>query len=188
MGRAPDIGSVYGWEGDLLYLFSAHPVFGQAQLRAATAFKLNRCRPRRAATATIRKLNSILMDLPEVALHYSTLAFRVRLAALTFVGAVLGASFGFFKEPREANVVGTALILVVGALSALNYRYTHSYICACYAASALPPQRDSDLAADRWHTFRVSNERPYGNWVMRMLLSWVNLSARHAGWVLFYST
>jgi|SRR5687768_15045854 len=112
------------------------------------------------------------MDLPEVALHYSTLAFRVRLAALTFVGAVLGASFGFFKEPREANVVGTALILVVGALSALNYRYTHSYICACYAASALPPQRDSDLAADRWHTFRVSNERPYGNWVMRMLLSW----------------
>ena len=112
------------------------------------------------------------MDLQDVALHYSTLAFRVRLAALTFVGAVLGASFAFFKEPNEANVVGTALILVVGALSALNYRYTHSYICACYAASALPRPSDGDLAADRWHTFRMTNERPYRRWPMRVLLSW----------------
>src|SRR5205823_1168383 len=60
-----------------------------------------------------------------------------------------------------------------GALSALNYRYTHSYICACYAVSAL--RRSSgktDLVADRWHIFRVTNERPYRNWAMRMFLSW----------------
>lgn len=110
----------------------------------------------------------------DAALHYSAQAFRVRLAALTFVGASLAASFEHFTNPTDANLVGTALIVIVLSLSALNQRYTHSYLCACYAAGSLPGSltAGSDTTADRWHIFRVTNERPYKNPASRWLLSW----------------
>jgi hypothetical protein len=117
----------------------------------------------------------VLTDLKDVALHYSSMAFRVRMSALTFVGAAIAASLEFFKDPRQANVVGTALILISGSLSSLNHRYTHSYICACYAAGSLHPTARPEEAPpfDRWRAFSVTNERPYQKPLMRFLLSWL---------------
>lgn len=115
-----------------------------------------------------------MTDIGELVVHYSTKAYQVRLAALTFAGAVLVASTELFGESADSNVMGTALIVVVASLSALNDRYTRSYLCACNAKAADLsargiPASEADL---RWAVFRHPNERPYRSRTARLALSW----------------
>lgn len=115
-----------------------------------------------------------MTEIGELAVHYSTKAYQIRVAALTFAGAVLVASAEYFTETADSNVMGTALILVVGALSALNHRYTRSYLCACNAMAADLSARGIPLSETelRWAVFRYPNERPYRNRTARLALSW----------------
>ncbi|HEX8650280.1 MAG TPA: hypothetical protein VF708_05535 [Pyrinomonadaceae bacterium] len=107
--------------------------------------------------------------------HYSSHAFFTRIAALTSVGAVLGAAINRLDDPIFSLLVGYALIMVVISLAELNRRYTHSYISACRAAGMY---LDSDTeegrsVAKRWRYFIELNEKPYESAPMRFLLSWL---------------
>lgn len=62
--------------------------------------------------------------------HYSSQAFQTRISALTFSGGVLGAALAWDRAATELNLIGLALIVVVGSLGELNRRYTHSYLTA----------------------------------------------------------
>lgn len=113
----------------------------------------------------------------ELVVHYSTKAFQTRLAALTFVGAILATDVVWKPEFLQREVLGIALILVVGSLAGLNSRYTYSYLCACIASSR--PD-----ASQMWRDFKIMNEGPYssrkdkvrkkkrGAFVSPFLLSW----------------
>lgn len=122
------------------------------------------------------------MSLPsDLVAHYSTKAFHTRLAALSFVGAVLGADVVWKNEIIRSHILGIGLLLVVGSLAELNRRYTYSFLCACIA-SAL-----SDVPVQMWDGFTKMNEKPWSskaleksskpsegskNFVSRFLLSW----------------
>lgn len=115
-----------------------------------------------------------MTDIGEIAVHYSTKAYQVRVAALTFAGAVLVASAEYFDESADSNVMGTVLIVVIASLSALNDRYTRSYLCACNAQAADLSARGipASEAELRWAVFRHPNERPYRSRTARLALSW----------------
>jgi uncharacterized membrane protein YeiH len=68
--------------------------------------------------------------------RYSSKIFQTRIYALTMVGAVLAASIEWVKDVNKSNFVGFLLILIVASLASSNRRYTHSYICACFASSS----------------------------------------------------
>lgn len=94
--------------------------------------------------------------------HYSSQAFHTRIYALTFSGGVLGAALAWDKLATELNLIGLALIVVVGSLGELNRRYTHSYLAACRASSFKPESLDEvDLTRIRWDYFSKINERPW---------------------------
>lgn len=115
--------------------------------------------------------------------HYSTKALQTRLAALGFVGAVLGADVVWKDDHIRSDTLGIGLLLIVGSLAELNRRYTYSYLCACRASSR------SDSTTQMWRDFTQMNEAPWSlngvpydktkrkkrspwNWVSRFLLSW----------------
>lgn len=107
--------------------------------------------------------------------HYSKQAFLTRLAALTFVGGVVGGAWDKLGEPTIGTVVGFALIIVVGSLAELNRRYTHSYLSACRAAAAY---HDLDKPEDRansrrWSHFLEINETPWERLGGRFALLWL---------------
>ena len=91
--------------------------------------------------------------------HYSSQAFRTRISALTFAGAVMAVVIKWKEAGVETNLIGLALVAVVGSLGELNRRYTHSYLAACLA-SALEVPRNSDevTTAIRWKLFSALNE------------------------------
>jgi hypothetical protein len=115
--------------------------------------------------------------------HYSSKALQTRLAALGFVGAVLGADVVWKDELIRSDTLGVGLLLIVGSLAELNRRYTYSYICACRAAAR------SESPTQMWRDFTEMNEAPWSlnviprdkrkrkkksfqNRVSRFLLSW----------------
>lgn len=106
--------------------------------------------------------------------HYSSLIFQTRIYALTFVGAVLGASIEWIEGAEKSNFVGSLLILVVVCLAEANRRYTHSYLCACLASS----QKELGLNdAGLWDLFRHANEflwsgRSLAGSLARFMLYW----------------
>lgn len=107
--------------------------------------------------------------------HYSSKAFLTRIAALSFVGAVVGAVLNRLDDPVLSKIVGLALIFVVISLAELNRRYTHSYLCACHAAAA---KLDSDTpegkaTAERWQKFRDANEKKWRSPFRKFLLYWL---------------
>jgi hypothetical protein len=124
------------------------------------------------------------MALPsDLVTHYSSKALQTRLAALGFVGAVLGAEVVWKDSRFQSDILGIGLLLIVGSLAEMNRRYTYSYLCACRASAR------SDSAVQMWEDFRRMNEllwgwesipvekkrgqtRSIGNWVSRFLLSW----------------
>ena len=120
-----------------------------------------------------------MSDLAALVTHYSTMAFHTRIAALTFVGAVIGGTLKLLHDRDIAEVVAVGIILVVASLGELNRRYTHSYLSAC---SALSEDIPSDIvefraAAERWRIFRIQNERDWRSrsWratINRFLLNW----------------
>ena len=90
--------------------------------------------------------------------HYSMLVFNTRIYALIFSGAVLGATLTWDRAASESNLIGFALIAVVGSLGELNQRYTHSYMAACRASSLTLPNvsenaSEEELAKKRWAYF-----------------------------------
>lgn len=97
--------------------------------------------------------------------HYSSQAFQTRIYALTFSGAVLAAALAWERLSTELNLIGFALIVVVGSLGELNRRYTHSYLAACRASSFEPSEAKSSEEGDRtrirWDYFCKINERPW---------------------------
>lgn len=106
--------------------------------------------------------------------HYSSRIFQTRIYALTIVGAVLAASIEWIKEADKSNFVGFLLILIVASLAASNRRYTHSYICACFASSSRE-SKSNEVAS--WYLFRYMNEHPWAgtSWkpcVGRFMLYW----------------
>jgi len=91
--------------------------------------------------------------------HYSSHAFQTRICALAFAGAVLAAVLGWKRADEETNLIGLALIVVVGSLGELNRRYTHSYLAACRASELRVPQKsEEDATAIRWKLFSAINE------------------------------
>ncbi|MBI4450045.1 hypothetical protein HY634_03230 [Candidatus Uhrbacteria bacterium] len=105
--------------------------------------------------------------------HYSAKAFQTRVSALTAVGAILGAALKIGPDPVESAVLGVLLILVVASLGALNERYTHSYRCACRAATTMFDGPAAGEVVAQWRRFRETNEAPYrGSWWNRFLLNW----------------
>lgn len=116
------------------------------------------------------------MDGPEVLVaHYASLAFYTRLAALTFVGAIIGAVHEHLKDDEVRSVVGVGVLLVVAALAEFNRRYTFAYVAAVYAAGdAGPSSSDGDqAAAARWRRFEELNDMSPDRVRRRMLLSWL---------------
>ncbi len=110
------------------------------------------------------------MESPAIlATHYSSKAFATRMAAIVFVGSVVGATF---KEVRcnkiAADIVGFAVILVPVLLAELNRRYTHAYKCACLACTMNP----DDPISRMWKSFCDTNEQPWKKWYNRFFLSW----------------
>ena|SRR6266481_1314605 len=107
--------------------------------------------------------------------HYSNQAHLTRLAALTFVGAVVGVAWDKLSDPSIQIAVGFTLIIVVGSLAELNRRYTHSYLSACRAAAApLEIDGPEDRAtANRWSQFYEINELPWEHPVWRFVLLWL---------------
>lgn len=113
--------------------------------------------------------------------HYSTQAFNTRIFALTFVGAAIGATLVWLEQPVKQNILGLALLVIIGSLAELNRRYTYSYLCACRAESRMHAQPSDDNQA--WREFSVMNEGPWSGkaakrntlWrgaLNRFLLSW----------------
>lgn len=103
--------------------------------------------------------------------HYSTRAFLTRIAALTFVGAVVGATLHDLRNREISSVVGFTLIVIVLSLAELNRRYTHSYLAACRAASA---EIGDPAEARRWRLFTEINEDQWRkNTLRRFLLNWL---------------
>ena len=115
--------------------------------------------------------------------HYSSKTLQTRLAALGFVGAVLGADVVWRDELIQSDILGLGLLLIVGSLAELNRRYTYSYLCACRASAR------SDSPTQMWRDFLRMNEllwglesipiekkqsqtKSLGNWLSRFLLSW----------------
>lgn len=93
--------------------------------------------------------------------HYSSKALQTRIYALTFVGAVMGATLLWLDQPVKRNLLGLALLAVVGSLAELNRRYTYSYRCACVAEARAEAGGDSE---DRvWNEFVAMNEGPWSN-------------------------
>lgn len=96
--------------------------------------------------------------------HYSSHAFHTRIYALIFSGAVLGAVLSWNRAERESDLIGFALIVVVGCLSGLNWRYTHSYLAACRASSrdfGQPTVQEKEIARMQWAYFSRINEGPW---------------------------
>ena len=94
--------------------------------------------------------------------HYSSHAFHTRIYALTFSGAVLAAVLKWDQAMLESNLIGLALIAVVGSLGELNWRFTHSYLAACRASSLHVSSVDEEeLNRKRWSYFSLINERPW---------------------------
>jgi len=121
------------------------------------------------------------MDGPEVLVsHYASLAFYTRIAALTFVGAIMGTMLDKidlneprYNEPRY--LAGIGILLVVAALAEFNHRYTYAYVAAVYAASnrAESPAQDAAVVA-RWRQFGEFNEMNTAKSARgRFRLSWV---------------
>jgi len=106
--------------------------------------------------------------------HYSSLAFYTRIAALTFVGGVLGTVFGRIADTETRRLVGVGLILVVVSLGELNRRFTDSYMAACRTAENNTDSQDEDdlVAARQWHTFQDTLEPNWNSPVSRFLLRW----------------
>ena len=107
--------------------------------------------------------------------HYSSKAFLTRIAALSFVGAVVGAVLNRLDDPALSTIVGFALIFVVISLAELNLRYAHSYLCACYAAAfALDSDTpEGKVTAKRWQKFRIENEKKWKSPFRKFLLYWL---------------
>lgn len=96
----------------------------------------------------------------ELVTHYSSKALQTRLAALGFVGAVLGADVVWDDKRIKSDILGIGLLFVVGSLAELNRRYTYSYLCACIASAR------SDSSTQMWRDFKSMNELP---WSSKML-------------------
>ena len=108
--------------------------------------------------------------------HYSSKAFLTRIAALSFVGAVVGAVLNRLDDSALSNMVGLALIFVVISLAELNRRYTHSYLSACHAAAkALASDTpEAKATAERWHQFNDANEKQWkSSGFRKFLLNWL---------------
>ena len=107
--------------------------------------------------------------------HYSTQAFLTRLAALTFVGGVVGGVLTRIEEPSISIIVGFAVMFVVASLAELNRRYTHSYLSACRAAAAemTNGDREDAIVASRWALFLENNEAPWSRGFRRFLVRWL---------------
>ena len=133
-----------------------------------------------------------MADLSSLAEHYSALAFKTRIYALTFTGAVLGADFwvrgsgneltGGFLTPRA--LLGLLLLAVVGSLGELNRRYTSSYVAACRSmGGAAPGWREFVRLNEKRYSFRENDRlaekaKKLGN---RFVLSWLTYIP---GWLL----
>jgi len=117
------------------------------------------------------------MDGPEVLVsHYASLAFYTRIAALTFVGAIVGAMAEHLKEGEIRSVVGVGILLVIAALAEFNRRYTYAYVAAVYAAchvGTVDDGKDSMAVSARWCSFRDLNDLTPDAVRVRMLLSWI---------------
>ena len=106
--------------------------------------------------------------------HYSSRIFQTRIYALTMVGSVLAASINWITEVDKSNFVGFLLILIVASLAESNRRYTHSYLCACFASSSRE-SKSNEVAS--WYLFRHMNEQPWSDkscksCVARFMLYW----------------
>jgi hypothetical protein len=99
----------------------------------------------------------------ELVTHYSSKALQTRLAALGFVGAVLGADVVWDDRRIPSDTLGIGLLLVVGSLAELNRRYTYSYLCACLASAR------SESHTQMWRDFTKMNEAP---WSSKALEKW----------------
>lgn len=106
--------------------------------------------------------------------HYSSKAFLTRIAALSFVGAVVGAALNRLDDPTLSDMVGLALIFVVISLAELNRRYAHSYLSACNAAAETRASDtpEGNATAERWKNFRDENEKKWKSPFRKFLLSW----------------
>ena len=115
------------------------------------------------------------MDGPEVLVsHYASLAFYTRIAALTFVGAIVGAMGERLKDSRNEWLVGVGILLVIAALAEFNRRYTYAYVAAVHAACRSGTADGSDSSATlRWCVFRDLNGLTSDKVQTRMLLSWI---------------
>ncbi|UCF43144.1 MAG: hypothetical protein JSV99_11285 [Planctomycetota bacterium] len=102
--------------------------------------------------------------------HYSSKIFQTRIYALTLAGAVLGGAMKWFPGDVESGVAGLVLILVVGSLAESNRRYTHSYLCSCYASS-----RSAWKDPARWYLFMRINEEPWSGRKVGAIISRVGL-------------
>ena len=81
---------------------------------------------------------------------------------MTFSGAVLAAVLKWDRAVIESNLIGFALIAVVGSLGELNWRFTHSYLAACRASSLqVSGTSEEELTRKRWSYFSYINERPW---------------------------
>jgi len=116
------------------------------------------------------------MDGPEgLVSHYASLAFYTRIAALTFVGGIVGVMHQSLKDPEVQYVVGVGILLVIGALAEFNRRYTFAYVAAVYAASNADTHSvgPDQAAVARWESFRKLNDLTSNTVCARMLLSWL---------------
>lgn len=104
--------------------------------------------------------------------HYSNASFLTRLAALTSVGAVIGATMDRLQDIAVSQLVGFAVIFVVASLAELNRRYTHSYLSACYV-SANPAGSNAGLPDSAWRDFYDLNESKWNSRRSRFFLSWL---------------
>ena len=117
------------------------------------------------------------MDGPEVLVaHYASLAFYTRIAALTFVGGIVGVAHEKLPDPEIRYVVGFGILLVLAALAEFNRRYTDAYVAAVCAACNAGTHSGGDeqsAAAARWRSFREFNGLTAGAVRARMFLSWI---------------
>src|SRR5262249_25256444 len=109
------------------------------------------------------EMRSTIMTNPsDLIAHYSSHAFHTRIYALVFSGAVLAAVLQWDRAGLESNLIGLALIAVVGSLGELNWRFTHSYLAACRASSLhMSDVTEQEATRKRWSYFSLVNERPW---------------------------
>jgi hypothetical protein len=112
--------------------------------------------------------------------HYSSQAFHTRIYALTFSGAVLAAALKWPDSTTQFDRVGLALVVVIGSLSALNWRYTHSYLAALLASRLETSPGFEEV--EQWRYFSRINETPWSvlHRSVYHLLKWTQIKEKFA--------